>query len=136
MHLIEHFSCVISSFLFLMSFSVCCLFIYLCAYLRLYRCFMDNLAWFVIHSPHYITVRPRSRDPFCIVNYCIKWVTTSWTYSSRWILWKYSYVQEDLTRIIKKVTMWTHSISETAVHWSCIKQLRIDYVINLMLIMQ
>ena len=26
------------------------------------------------------TVCPRSSDPFCVVTYCIKWVTTSWTY--------------------------------------------------------
>ena len=25
------------------------------------------------------TVCPRSSDPFYIVTYCIKWVTTSWT---------------------------------------------------------
>ena len=28
------------------------------------------------------TVRPRSGDPFHIVSYYVKWVTTSWTYSS------------------------------------------------------
>ena len=28
------------------------------------------------------TVCPRSNDPFCIVTYYIKWVTTSWTYST------------------------------------------------------
>ena len=27
------------------------------------------------------TVCPRSSDPFCIVNYYMKWVTTSWIYS-------------------------------------------------------
>ena len=27
------------------------------------------------------TVCPRSSDPFYIVSHCIKWVTTSWTYS-------------------------------------------------------
>ena len=27
------------------------------------------------------TVCPRSSDPFYIVSYYIKWVTTSWTYS-------------------------------------------------------
>ena len=27
------------------------------------------------------TVCPRSSDPFHIVSYIIKWVTTSWTYS-------------------------------------------------------
>ena len=29
------------------------------------------------------TVCPRSSDPFYIVSYYIKWVTTSWTYSKR-----------------------------------------------------
>ena len=28
------------------------------------------------------TICPGSSDPFYIVNYCIKWVTTSWTHSS------------------------------------------------------
>ena len=27
----------------------------------------------------YFTVFPRSSDQFCIVNYSIKWVTTTWT---------------------------------------------------------
>ena len=27
------------------------------------------------------TICPRSSDPYYIVSYCIKWVTTSWTYS-------------------------------------------------------
>ena len=30
---------------------------------------------------YYITVCPRSSDPFYIVTYYIKWVTTSWTHS-------------------------------------------------------
>ena len=30
----------------------------------------------------YLTVCPRSIDPFYIVSYCIKWVTKSWTYST------------------------------------------------------
>ena len=29
----------------------------------------------------YLTVCPRSSDPFYIVSYYIKWVTTSWTHS-------------------------------------------------------
>ena len=29
-----------------------------------------------------MTVCPRSRDPFYIVSYYIKWVTTSWTFST------------------------------------------------------
>ena len=29
------------------------------------------------------TVCPRGSDPFHIVNYYIKWVTTSWTYSNK-----------------------------------------------------
>ena len=35
------------------------------------------------------TICPRSSYPFYIVTYCIKWVTTSWTYSAqKWsILW-------------------------------------------------
>ena len=28
------------------------------------------------------TICPRSSDPFCIVTYYIKWVTTSWTHST------------------------------------------------------
>ena len=28
------------------------------------------------------TVCPGSSDPFCVVSYYIKWVTTSWTYST------------------------------------------------------
>ena len=32
-------------------------------------------------SIHVLTVCPRSSDPFYIVSYYIKWVTTSWTYS-------------------------------------------------------
>ena len=32
------------------------------------------------------TVCPRSSDPFHIVSFCIKWVTTSWTYSNA-IVW-------------------------------------------------
>ena len=30
----------------------------------------------------YYTVCPKSSDPFYIVSYYIKWVTTSWTYST------------------------------------------------------
>ena len=30
-------------------------------------------------TPVYNTVCPKSSDPFCIVTYYIKWVTTSWT---------------------------------------------------------
>ena len=33
---------------------------------------------------------PRSCDPFYIVSYYIKWVTTSWTYSMLYICGKYS----------------------------------------------
>ena len=33
------------------------------------------------------TVCPRSSDPFYIVSYNIKWVTTSWTFSMKIILW-------------------------------------------------
>ena len=29
-------------------------------------------------TPVYNTVCPKSSDPFCIVTYYIKWVTTSW----------------------------------------------------------
>ena len=29
------------------------------------------------------TIYPRSSDPFYIVSYCIKWVTTSWTDSNK-----------------------------------------------------
>ena len=29
------------------------------------------------------TVYPRSSDPFCVITYYIKWVTTSWTHSMR-----------------------------------------------------
>ena len=29
------------------------------------------------------TVCPRSSDPFHIVSYCIEWVTTSWTHSTK-----------------------------------------------------
>ena len=34
------------------------------------------------YTLHGCTVCPESSDPFCIVTYCIKWVTTSWTYCS------------------------------------------------------
>ena len=30
---------------------------------------------------HDYTVCPRRSEPFYILSYCIKWVTTSWTYS-------------------------------------------------------
>ena len=38
---------------------------------------------FHIKKPPYVivTASPRSSDPFYIVTYYIKWVTTSWTYS-------------------------------------------------------
>ena len=43
---------------------------------------------------------PRSSDPFYVVTYYIKWVTTSWTYSSK----------HELSDYIKLVTAsWTHS---------------------------
>ena len=50
-------------------------------------------------STIYTTVCPRSSDPFYIVSYYIKWVTTSWTYSIvtydiKWVTtsWTYSIV--------------------------------------------
>jgi len=45
------------------------------------------LIWFKKITVSYLflqcldTVCPRSSDPFYVVTYCIKWVTTSWTYS-------------------------------------------------------
>ena len=33
------------------------------------------------------TVCPRSSDPFCVVTYYTKWVTTSWTYST-YVQWR------------------------------------------------
>ena len=33
------------------------------------------------YSINMYTICPRSSDPFYIVSYYIKWVTTSWTYS-------------------------------------------------------
>ena len=35
----------------------------------------------------YSTICPRSSDPFCIVTYYIKWVTTSWTDGSKFVSW-------------------------------------------------
>ena len=32
------------------------------------------------------TVRPKSSDPFYIVSYYIKWVTTSWTHSTLYLI--------------------------------------------------
>ena len=40
--------------------------------------------WAIVQLDIYIvryTVCPGSNDPFCIVTYHIKWVTTSWTHS-------------------------------------------------------
>ena len=34
-------------------------------------------------NPAYFTVCPRSSDPFYVVSYYIKWVTTSWTHSMK-----------------------------------------------------
>ena len=31
---------------------------------------------------YHITMCPRSSDPFYVVTYSIKWVTTTWTYST------------------------------------------------------
>ena len=45
----------------------------------------DNLGLVLLFGTAYnlrYTVCPRSSDPFYIVIYYIKWVTTSWTYSS------------------------------------------------------
>ena len=51
------------------------------------------------------TVFPRSSDPFYLVRYYIKWVTTSWTYGSD----RFNMV----TSYIKWVTTsWTYSIKQ------------------------
>ena len=40
-----------------------------------------RLKWNGYFFPKIYTVCPRSSDPFYVVTYCIKWVTTSWKYS-------------------------------------------------------
>ena len=37
---------------------------------------------YLMRHPSLSTVCPRSSDPFYLVGYYIKWVTTSWTYSN------------------------------------------------------
>ena len=43
--------------------------------------FLWKWMYFIYKYIQYISVCPRSSDPFDIVCYYIKWVTTSWTYS-------------------------------------------------------
>ena len=42
---------------------------------------MDKTSWTYSMKEIHSTVCPRSGDPFYIVSYNMKWVTTSWTYS-------------------------------------------------------
>ena len=41
----------------------------------------NNSAQFLLILSMGNTICPRSSDPYCIVSYYIKWVTTSWTYN-------------------------------------------------------
>ena len=43
---------------------------------------MDRFVLVLGQQFRFDTVCPRSSDPFYIVGYYIKWVTTSWTYST------------------------------------------------------
>ena len=46
--------------------------------------FLFSFIYIMISQVHIVTISPRSRDPFSIVTYCIKWVTTSWTDGTRY----------------------------------------------------
>jgi len=52
-------------------------------------------------SKNQVTVCPRSSDPFDIVSYYIKWVTTSWTYRSI----KHCMLSEDSNIFLKHYNM-------------------------------
>ena len=44
--------------------------------------------WHNSRSNNNFTIRPRSSDPLYIVVYYIKWVTTSWTDSKKFFIYK------------------------------------------------
>ena len=53
------------------------------------RIFIPNKKEFSSFRRPFCTVCPGSSEPFYIVNYFIKWVTNSWTYSRNFIfIWK------------------------------------------------
>ena len=52
------------------------------------------------------TVSPRSNDPFYIVTYCIKWVSTSWTHSKFPLFNSFVY-----GRIFRPISYWEGQIT-------------------------
>ena len=68
-------------------------------------------------SRHFSTVCQGSSDPFHIVTYYIKWVTTSWTYSSKqnWPTNRRTDKQSDRTNFVILVCILGYNSTEWAI---------------------
>ena len=64
-----------------------------------------------------ITVCPRSSDPFYVVTYYIKWVTTSWTHSNIARIWTSSLLNGRMDQIRNNIC------HETDLHPDFVKQI-------------